>query len=114
MIKILVLNALRDEIYKTFKKDSLKVYAVIESLQENPHKGKVLGIVGNMSVRELRYRNFRIYFIIDSHKLILFSKNQIQDLLIRFVRMSDKNNQQKTIDEIKAILKQIGQKDFDE
>jgi hypothetical protein len=112
MIKIIILNKLRDEIYKTFKKDSLKIYSLIEELQNNSHKGKILGHIGNMSIRELKYKNFRFYFIIDGHKLYLFNKDQVSELLIRFVRMSTKNNQQKTIDEIKTILEKIGEEGF--
>ena len=112
MIKVIILNKLRNEIYKTFKKESLHIYTLLEELQTNPQKGKVLGHVGNMSIRELRYKNFRFYFILDGHKLYLFGKNEINELLIRFVKMSNKNNQQKTIDEIKAILGKIGEEGF--
>lgn len=114
MIKVIILNRLRDEIYKTFKKDSSKIYSLIEDLQTSPSKGKILGAVGNMSIREIKYKNFRFYFIVDGHKIYLFNKDQIDELLIRFVRMSNKNNQQKTIDEIKFILQKIGEKGFEE
>jgi len=112
MIKVIILNRLRDEIYKKFKKESLKVYQLLEELQTTPEKGKVLGHVGNMSIREIKYKNFRFYFIIDGHKLTLLGKKEINELLIRFVRMSNKNNQQKTIDEIKIILEKIGESEF--
>ncbi|MBN2142390.1 hypothetical protein JW711_03595 [Candidatus Woesearchaeota archaeon] len=112
MIKIIVLHSLRDEIYKTFKKESLKVYSLMEALKANPSKGKVLGHVGSVSIRELKYESFRFYFILDGHRLILFSKGKIEELLIRFVKMSKKNHQQKTIDEIKAILKAVGEGGF--
>ncbi|MGV8150314.1 MAG: hypothetical protein ACP5NV_01160 [Candidatus Woesearchaeota archaeon] len=113
MIKIIILNKLRDEIYKNFKKDSLKIYSLIEQLNSSPEKGKILGHVGNMSIRELKYKDYRFYFIVDGHKLYLFSKGQIEELLVRFVRMSKKNNQQKTIDEIKKILEKIGEEGFE-
>jgi len=113
MIRIIILNRLRNEIYKIFKKDSMKIYSLIEELQTTPQKGKILGHVGNMSIRELRYKNFRFYFIVDGHKAYLLHKDQIHELLIRFVRMSTKNNQQKTIDEIKDILEKIGEEGFD-
>jgi len=112
MIKIIILNTLRDEIYKTFKNDSLKIYALIERLESNPQKGNVLGHIGTMSIRELKYKSFRFYFIVDGHKLILFNKGKIKELLIRFIRMSKKNNQQKTIEEIKTILQTIGEEGF--
>ncbi len=105
MIKIVVLNELRNEIYKTFKKDSLKVYTLIESLKDNPQK--VVGLVGSILIKELKYGSFRFYFIIDGHRLYLFTKGQIRDILLRFIKMSKKNNQKKTIEEIKNILKRI-------
>ena len=36
-----------------------------------------------------------------------------QKLLIKFVRMSDKKSPQKTIDEIKKILRTLGERGFD-
>lgn len=112
MIKIIVLNSLRNEIYKIFKKDSIKVYSLFEELKLNPKKGKILGHVGNMSIRELKYQTYRFYFIIDGHKLFLFDKGRIEELLIRFIKMSKKDNQQKVINEIKLILKRIGEEGF--
>mgnify|MGYP001609289914 FL=1 len=39
-------------------------------------------------------------------------KLHLTDLLIRFVRMSDKKDQQKTINEIKQILLKLGMAGF--
>ena len=36
----------------------------------------------------------------------------LTDLLIKFVRMSNKKEQQKTIDEIKQVLKRLGEGGF--
>ena len=80
---------------------------MIEELKSNPNKGKILGHVGNISIRELRYKSFRFYFILDQFKLNLFAKDDIKELLIKFIEMSKKNNQQKTIENIKNILKQV-------
>lgn len=107
MIKLIILKTLRDEILKTFKKESLKIYSLLREMETNPHKAKVLGHVGNISIREIKYKNFRFYFILDGHKLYLFSKGLVEELLIQFIKMSKKNNQQKTIDEIKQMLKLI-------
>ena len=41
-----------------------------------------------------------------------FKKEEMSDLLIRFVRMCNKNTQQKVIDEIKTILRTIGEQGF--
>ena len=114
MIKIKILKSLRDEIHKKLKKESLKIYHLIKSLETNPHKGDNLGNVGNIHIRELKYGTFRFYFIVNGNEIQLFDQKKIVDLLIIFVDMSKKNNQQKTIDQIKGVLKKIGFKGFDQ
>lgn len=110
MIKIIIPKRLRDDILKTFKKDSLKIFKLINTLKENPSKGKIIGPVGVMSLRELKFKNYRFYFIINGHQLILFTKQETEKLLIRFINMSTKNKQQKTIDHIKEMLSIIQNK----
>lgn len=113
MIKIIILKSLRDDIFKTFKRDSLKIYDLIKELRQHPNKGKVLGHVGKISIRELKYKTFRFYYIVDGYRLEFFNKEKIQELLIKFVRMSKKNNQKKTIKEIKDLLSKIEFDDID-
>ena len=107
MIQIVILNSLRNDIYKTFKKGALKIYALIEKLKVNPNQGKVLGHVGSMSIRELRYTSFRFYYILDGNKLRLFNQSKIRELLIQFIAMSKKNDQQKTIREIYELIERV-------
>ena len=104
MIKIIILNKLRDEIIKTFKKDSDKIFSLISTLKNNPNKGKSIGFVNDINIKELKYKTFRFYFIINKNKLNLFNKNKLKDLLIRFAEMSKKNDQQETIKKIKKML----------
>ena len=110
-IKIIILNRLRNDIFKTFKKDALKVYSLIEELNQNPNKGKILGHVGSISIRELKYKSFRFYFILDAYKLSLFNNSELKELLVKFIEMSKKNNQKKMIQEIRFILSNL---DFDD
>ena len=65
----------------------------------------------------MKYKNFRFYFITDGFKLKCVSEKDLSNLLLKFVRMSNKlkfvrmsnkQNQQKIINEIKTILKTIG------
>lgn len=49
-----------------------------------------------------------IYFITEGFKLRLFNKGFLVDLLMRFVRMSDKKAKKKTIEEIRQVLTKIG------
>ena len=103
-----ITKSLEKEINKKFKKESIKIFEHLYSLKENPKKGKYIGQVGNIIIKELRYESFRFYFITEGHKLKLLNLIELKDLLIKFVRMSDKKTQQKTIDEIKTILRIFG------
>ena len=108
MARVIINKELEKVVDKKFKKYSIKIFELFYSLEENPHKGKIVGQVGGLLIKELKYENFRFYFIVDGYKLKVFSKEELVDLLIHFVRMSDKKDQQKTINEIKNILRKIG------
>lgn len=112
MAKVEIIRPLFEEIQKKFKGESHKIIDLLESLEENPRKGKPLGNIGGIVIKEIRYKNFRFYFITDGYKLKVMDSANLADLLIRFVRMSDKKEQQKTIDEIKKILLNIGIEGF--
>jgi len=112
MAKVSIAEDLKDEILKKFKKESKIIFRQMYSLGDNPHKGKPLGQVGGIVIKELRYKNFRFYFITDGYKLKIMDESKLVDLLIRFVRMSDKKQQQQTINEIKKILINFGPERF--
>lgn len=112
MAKVEIIEDLKKQVFKKFKQDSRKVFAYMKTLEDNPHKGKPVGNVGGLVIKELKYGSFRFYFYADGNKLRFFSKERLEDLLIRFVRMSDKKSQQKTINEIKSILRRFGEEEF--
>ena len=112
MAKVIFTKRLEEEINKTFKKESIKIFESMRELEDNPHKGRPLGQVGGIVVKEIRYDSFRFYFIIDGFKLKMLQKEELNDLLIKFVRMSDKKTQQKTIEEIKDVLRKLGEEGF--
>jgi hypothetical protein len=112
MVKIEIVESLYSEISKKFKQESVKVFEYIKSLEKSPMQGKALGTVGGVVIKELKYRSFRFYFITDGFKLRCIDKKELEDLLMRFVRMSNKKQQQKVINEIKHILKTIGPSGF--
>jgi hypothetical protein len=112
MVQVTILETLKDEILKKFKGESKIIFKQMYSLEENPHKGKSLGQVGGIVIKELRYKSFRFYFITDGYKLKIMDKPKLVDLLIRFVRMSDKKDQQQTINEIRKILLNFGVEGF--
>lgn len=113
MAKVLIVRSLFEKIKKKFKGESHKVIDLIESLEDNPKKGKILTSIGDIVIKEIKYKSFRFYFITDGHKLGCLSKKELTDLLIKFVRMSNKKEQQKTIEEIKRVLIKIGPLGFD-
>lgn len=108
MAKVEIARPLFEEIKAKFKEESHQVIDLIESLEQNPYKGKPLASIGGILIKELKYKSFRFYFLVEGFKLKCLSEKELVDLLIMFVRMSDKNHQQKTINEIKEILRTIG------
>jgi len=112
MAKVKIIVSLIEEIQKKFKGESHKIIDLLETLEENPKKGKLLGNVGGIVIKELKYKSFRFYFITDGYKLKVLDEANLVDLLIKFVRMSDKKSQRKTIEEIKYVLRRFGKEKF--
>jgi len=112
MAKVIITDRVEEEVNKIFKKESTKIFESMRELESNPHKGKPLGNVGGIFIKEIRYESYRFYFITDGFRLKILQKEELNDLIIKFVRMSDKKNQQKTIDEIKNILRKLGEEGF--
>ena len=113
MAKVIIVRSLFEEIRRKFKGESHKVIDLIESLENHPKKGKILSSIGGIVIKEIKYKSFRFYFITDGYQLRCLSQKELTNLLIKFVRMSDKKEQQKTIEEIKRILIKIGPLAFD-
>jgi len=112
MAKVVINESLAEQISRKFKRESVEIFSLMRTLEDNPKKGKEIGVVGSILVKEIKYNQFRFYFITDGYKVKFLKTEQLKDLLIRFVRMSDKRNQQKTIDEIKYILRELGEEGF--
>jgi len=112
MVKIEITESLFEEIEEKFKGEASKVFDLMDLLEKNPKKGKLLSSVGGIVIKEIKYKSFRFYFITDGFKLKYINEETLVDILLRFVRMSDKKHQQQTIDEIKRILKTIGPQGF--
>ena len=112
MAKVQIVKSLLEEIMKRFKGESYEIIDLLETLEKDPKKGKAVGQVAGVVIKELKYKGFRFYFITDGYKIKVLAVNELNDLLIKFVRMSDKKTQQKTIDEIKDILRKLGEEGF--
>lgn len=112
MAKVEIVESLFEQINKKFKQRSVEVLQYLKSLESSPRKGKLLGTVGGIVIKELKYESFRFYFLTDGFKLKCINQEELTDLLLKFVRMSNKKHQQKTINEIKQILLTIGPHGF--
>ena len=112
MAKVIVTRSLEEEIDGKFKQDSLEIYDLMFTLKENPKKGKDVGAIGATAIKELKYNTFRFYFLVDRFKIKFLRVEELKDLIIKFVRMSGKNDQQKVINEIKHMLRTLGEAGF--
>jgi hypothetical protein len=108
MAKVEIELSLIEEIEKKFKGEAHEVIDLLESLETSPHKGKLLSQVGSIQIKEIRYNSFRFYFIVDGYLLKVLDERQLLNLLIRFVAMSDKKDQQEKIEKIKNFLRTFG------
>jgi hypothetical protein len=112
MAKIEIVRKLFEQIQKKFKGESHQILDLLETTASNPKKGKAVGQVGNIVIKELKYKGFRFYFITNAHKIKFFSKEELIEELLLFVRMSNKKEQAKVIQEIKEVLLKIGKEGF--
>ena len=113
MAKVVISESLKEEIFRKFKNKSLEIFSLMKSLESYPNKGKALGNIDGIVIKEIRYQKFRFYFITDGHMLKFGTEDELANLLIRFVRMSGKENQQKVIEEIKRVIKALGEEGFE-
>lgn len=112
MAIVYILKELEKTINKKFKKESIEVISHLLSLEDNPKKGKEVGRIGNIVVKELKYKKFRFYFITNNYKIKFLSVKELQNLIIKFINMSEKKDQQKVIEEIKTVLRNLGEEGF--
>ena len=109
MAKVIITKRLEEEVNKKFRGEAVEIFKLMKSLEESPKKGTPLGNVGGIVIKEIRYNVYRFYFITDGFKIKMLQEEELKDLVIKFVRMSDKKDQQKVIDEIRAILRSLGE-----
>jgi hypothetical protein len=112
MARVIITKRLEEEISKRFKKQSIEIFGLLSTLGDNPKKGKTVGCVGGILINEIKYDVYRFYFITDGYKVKFLKSEELTDLIIKFIRMSDKDTQNKVISEIKAILRNLGSEGF--
>jgi mRNA-degrading endonuclease RelE of RelBE toxin-antitoxin system len=62
MVEVVILPELVRQIQKIFKNKAKKIYSLIRELEIYPNKGKSLGHVNNIVIKELKYESFRFYY----------------------------------------------------
>ena len=112
MAKVIISKNLKDKVFKKFNQESKKIFRCMRSLGESPKKGKIVGQVRGIVIKDLKYGKYRFYFITDGYKLKVLSVEELRALVIKFIRMSDKKSQHKVIDEIKIVLRKFGEEGF--
>ncbi len=113
MAIVFIHSSLEKKIEKKFKKESIKIFSLLLSLEKEPKKGKEIGHIGKIIIKEIKYKKFRFYLVTDNYKIKFLTTDELKDTIIKFVRMSEKKDQQKTIDEIKQVLKNLGEEGFE-
>ena len=84
MAKVEIDEKLKNKILKKFKRESKLIFRQMKSLEDNSHKGKLLGQVGGIVIKEIKYKSFRFYFITDGYTLKIMDQSRLSDLLIKF------------------------------
>ena len=85
MAKVEIVRPLFKQIEIKFKGEAHRIIDLLESLESSPNKGKLLGNVGGIVIKELKYKTFRFYFITDGFKLKCVGEQELVDILLRFV-----------------------------
>lgn len=112
MAIVYILSSLEKKIQKKFKKESIEIFSLLLSLESEPKRGKEIGHIGNIAIKEIKYKKFRFYFVTDNYKIKFLSVEELKDVIIKFARMSEKKDQQQTIEEIKTVLRNLGNEGF--
>ena len=112
MAKVIITQNLKSEVFKIFKGQSADIFSLMQSLEDNPKKGKEITVIGRTLLGEIRYKNYRFYYVTDGFKIKFLKVEELNNVFIKFVRLSQKMDQQKVIEEIKFVLRSIGKGGF--
>lgn len=97
------------KIKKTFKGRASEVYDLMRTLKKHPEKGSLITQVSGIQLRELRFDDvFRLYFFSNGELVKMLDENELQIVLIKFIEMSKKDDQQTTIERLKRDLRSYG------
>ena len=105
MVKIVVSSILLKQLNKVFgQKKALEILDLFETLEENPKKGaeqsEIISTSDFSNLQGKEVGRFRFYFVCDNFKIKFLKVEELKDLIIKFIRMSKKDNQDRVIEEI--------------
>jgi len=108
MVIVRIDKSLVKKLEKRFNKKELKeLKKIFLSLEDNPYQGDILCAFGSLVLKEKKYKTFRFYFLHSRKILIIKDLDMLKDEIIRFIEMSKKNDQQKVIDKLKEMMRQL-------
>ncbi len=106
MVIVAITQDLNKELKKRLDKSTYyKVKDLFMSVKKDPYKGDVLHVLGNVILKELKYKTFRFYFLTSNNLVKFIATTNLENELIKFIRMSKKNDQQHVITDILDKLK---------
>lgn len=108
MAKVIITKALKEEMFRKFGALAENLFLKMKSLEQQPQRGKAIGNVDGIVIKELKEGKFRFYCVTEGHRLKFGTEDELASLLIKFVKMSDKKDQQKAIDSVKHLLQTLG------
>ena len=88
MAIVVVTESLQEEVMKKFRSESKQVFSAMKALKTSPKKGKALGHVHDIVIKEIKYGKFRFYFITDGHVLKFGTREELANLFTKFVTIS--------------------------
>ena len=74
----------------------------------SPSDGDFVALVANIVLREKKHKTFRFYFITDQTTKHVITKDELKEMIVKFVALSKKNDQQEVIDKLKNDLQRFG------
>ena len=61
MAKVIITRSLEEEINKKFKAQSIEIFQLLKSLEDNPYKSKEISTIGKLVIKEIKYQILRAY-----------------------------------------------------
>ena len=96
---------------KTMKKQMSKgqAHKLIKQLTKiKPTDGKTISTVAGLVIKERKLNAFRFYFVQMNNKFELMTQEELKQHIIKFIRISKKDDQNEVISKLKNDVKMFG------